>query len=385
VNKVHGINPDRLAWCCEQQGMTVIELAERVGIAPATLARAMEGEDALSVRQLEKVAAYFQRGLLFFLEAAPVDARRVSSAQFRTLRSRKPELSPKLTALVQRMERQRQVFLSLLDDLGEDADRPWYPAGLDVDAAHIKASATRVRNWLGLQLGAGFAAMRQAVERKGLLVFLTNGYQGPWQISRESPIRGFSLYFDNYPVIAIKKQDSEGPQAFTLMHELGHLLLHRDSFIDDEDDFHGHRGKERVANAFAGNLLVPDRALHEIHLDRVPVDDVKAYDAYLRDHAKRWTVSVEVILRRLADEGHLPVQRYQAYREWKASLPRHVPSNNGYRYRFKEPERMFGEPFVRTVLDALHSKHISLAKASSYLDNLKITDLRRLEATHARL
>jgi hypothetical protein len=34
---------------------------------------------------------------------------------------------------------------------------------------------------------------------------------------------------------------------------------------------------------------------------------------------------------------------------------------------------------VRTVLDALSARHITLAKASSYLDNLKIKDLHLLE------
>jgi len=57
----------------------------------------------------------------------------------------------------------------------------------------------------------------------------------------------------------------------------------------------------------------------------------------------------------------------------------------GSRYRYKEPLRMFGESFVRTVLDALHSQQITLARASTYLDNLKIKDLRRLEETHARI
>lgn len=384
MNKLHGINPSRIGWCCEQHGITVAELAERVDIAPTTLERVMHGEDALSVRQLEKIAAYFERGLLFFLEATPVDTQRISSVQFRTLRSHKPELSPKLTALVERVERQRQIFLSLLEDLGEDADRPWYPTELDLEGQPIKEAAAQVRNWLGLDAEDGFAGMRQALERKGLLVFVTNGYQGPWQISKDNPIRGFSLYFEHYPVITIKKQDSDGPQAFTLMHELGHLLLHRDSFIDDENDFHGHQGKEQVANAFAGHLLVPDAALERIDIGRFPQDDVKAYDAYLRDEAKQWTVSVEVILRRLVDEACLPLKRYQEYRKWKASRPPVFPASSGGS-RYKEPERMFGEPFVRTVLDALHSEQISLAKASSFLDNLKITDLRRLEATHARL
>ncbi|MGZ5052648.1 MAG: hypothetical protein ACXWF8_16665 [Methylobacter sp.] len=48
-------------------------------------------------------------------------------------------------------------------------------------------------------------------------------------------------------------------------------------------------------------------------------------------------------------------------------------------YRHREPKHIFGDTFVRTVLDALDARYITLAKASSYLDNLKINDLHQLE------
>jgi len=44
-------------------------------------------------------------------------------------------------------------------------------------------------------------------------------------------------------------------------------------------------------------------------------------------------------------------------------------------YRHREPSHIFGHTFVRTVLDALHGQYITLAKASHYLDGLKINGL----------
>ena len=41
------------------------------------------------------------------------------------------------------------------------------------------------------------------------------------------------------------------------------------------------------------------------------------------------------------------------------------------------------DPWSFTVLDALSARHITLAKASSYLDNLKIKDLHLLERYYA--
>jgi Zn-dependent peptidase ImmA (M78 family)/transcriptional regulator with XRE-family HTH domain len=386
MEKIKGVNPSRILWCCDDLGVSVEELAHETGIALTTLEKGLEGNDVLSVKQLQKLASYFNRGLLFFLEEEAVSEGRVHSVQFRTLNNQKPQLSRRFRTLVERTERQRLTYLSLREDLGEPVEPGWYPEDLAMNAPQPEQAAQLARTWLGLQPGQSFADMRAAVEAKNILVFLSNGYAGQWQIPKESPIRGFSLYFDNFPVIFIKKQQSEGAQAFTMMHELGHLLLHRESFVDDEDDFHSHSANEVAANRFAGNLLVPERFLEKLDLQRFPGDDVTAYDRFLEDDARRWCVSPEVILRRMMDSGLLPQEDYQAYRRWKQSLPViERQSSGGSRYRFKEPVRVFGKGYVGTVLDALHEQRITLARASSYLDNLKIADLRQLEDTHAAI
>lgn len=386
MEKIKGVNPSRILWCCDDLGVSIEELAHETGIALATLEKALEGKDALSVKQLQKLALHFNRGLLFFFEEGPVSEGRVHSVQFRTLNNQKPQLSRRFRTLVERTERQRLTYLSLREDLGEAVEIDWYPEEFTVEARRPEHAAQFARTWLGLQPGQSFADMRAAVEAKNILVFLSNGYAGQWQIPKESPIRGFSLYFDSFPVIFIKKQQSEGAQAFTMMHELGHLLLHRESFVDDEDDFHSHSANEVGANRFAGNLLVPQRFLEKLDLKSFPANDVTAYDRFLEDDARRWCVSPEVILRRMVDSGLLPQEDYQAYRSWKQSLPViERQSSGGSRYRFKEPVRVFGKSYVGTVLDALHEQRITLARASSYLDNLKIADLRQLEDTHASI
>ena len=316
MEKIKGINPSRIIWCCEDLGISVGELAQETGIALTTLEKTLDGKEALSVKQLQKLASHFNRGLLFFLEEGTVSEGRVHSVQFRKLNNQKPQLSPRFRALVERTERQRLTYLSLREDLGEPVEPDWYPEEFAVNAPRPEQLAQIARTWLGLDPGQSFADMRAAVEAKNILVFLSNGYAGQWQIPKESPVRGFSLYFDSFPVIFIKKHQSEGAQVFTMMHELGHLLLHRESFVDDEDDFHSHSANEVAANQFAGNLLAPEQQ-----------------------------------------------------------------SSGGSRYRFKEPVRVFGKSYVGTVLDALHQKRITLARASSYLDNLQIADLRQLENT----
>jgi len=380
MERIQSINPARIAWCCADHGATVDALALATGIAPATMVRVMAGESGLTFSQLSKVASYFGRGTLFFLEPGPVDGATVHTPGFRTLANQKPELSARLKVLIERVERQRAIYLALREELEGDAMPAFAPPALPVGD---EARAARIaRQWLELTDANDFDSYRTAVEARGILVFRSNGYNGKWQIARESPILGFSLYDPVCPVIVIKKQPWEAQQCFTLMHELGHLLLHRASSIDDETDMHSHQGHEREANAFAGNLLVPDAFLNGIR-DAERPDEPAAFDEWLRPQRRQWGVSAEVILRRLLDVGRLPAQQYTAYRQWRNAQPLPVADSGTRMYRHREPTHIFGDRFVRTVLDAFHSKQITLAKASNYLDGLKVQDLHQLERFYA--
>lgn len=380
MERIQSINPERIAWCCADYGITPDDLASELDIASTSIVRVMAGDDGMTFNQLRKVAEYFGRGVLFFLEDGPVDATQVHTAQFRTLANQKPELTPSLKKLIERVEKQRAVYLSLLEDLDETERVYFNPPSLP--RSNTKEAARIVRTWLGLNETNDFESYRTAIEAKGILVFRSNGYNGKWQIPKQNPIIGFTLYDPTCPVIVIKKQSSDTQQVFTLMHELGHVLLHKSSSIDDEQDFYSVEGNERDANAFAGHLLVPDDFLVTI-LDRSRPAEVHQYDAWLDRQRKAWGVSVEVVLRRLLDSGRLSQSQYAAYRQWRYSLPVQQSDGGTRMYRYREPMHLFGDTFVRTVLGALNARHITLAKASSYLDSLKIKDLHQLENFYA--
>ena len=342
----------------------------------------MAGEDGMTFNQLRKIAEYLGCGVLFFLEPGPVDEAQIHTPQFRTLANQKPELSASIKALIERVEKQRAVYLSLREDLDE-TDRPRFtPPALPGD--NPREAAGIVREWLGLGDKNSFDSYRSAVEAKGILVFLSNGYNGKWQIAKESSILGFALYDPDCPAILIKKQDWDTQQTFTLIHELGHILLHKSSSIDDEQDFQSHKGQERDANAFAGYVLVPDSFLATIQ-DGTQPEEASLFDQWLSVPRKIWGASTEVILRRLLDAGRLPQSQYVAYRQWRRQSPAKISDSGNREWRHREPKHIFGDTFVRTVLDSLNERQITLAKASSYLDSLKIKDLHQLQRHYAGL
>ena len=356
------------------------EFSAEVGIGSTSLQRVMDKDGGLTFNQLRKVADFFGRGALFYLDTAPVDELNVHTTQFRTLANQKPELSARVKALIERVEKQREIYLSLREDLDE-AETPHY-APPNISGLSVRDAANVVRKWLNLGSQNDFDSYRSAIERKGLLVFRSNGYNGKWQIAKESPILGFSLYDEICPVIVVKKLDWESRQSFTMMHELGHLILQRASSIDDEHDLQSHDGDERDANAFAGFVLVPDFLLENVSDSNRP-SDVSLYDDWLAEKRREWGVSTEVILRRLMDANRLSRNLYSDYRAWRSQVVSQPGDGGSRAYRHREPKHVFGDTFVRTVLDALSARQITLAKASNYLDNLKVKDLRLLERHYA--
>jgi len=379
MERIHSINPERILWCCQDRGITLDDLAADTGISIGAFERALSGEGALTFGQLRRVAGYFGRGVLFFFDQEDAQAEIVHTPQFRTLLNQKTALSPKIRIIIERAERQRDIFLALREEV-LDEENNFNPPHLPRDVA---LAAANVRAWLGLREENDFGSFREAIQAKGILVFRSNGYNGKWQIPAESPILGFNLFDPRCPVIVVRKERSEERQAFTLMHELAHVLLHRSSSIDDAGDFNSHEGRERDANHFAGLVLVPDAFLRNIDAAARPLD-VSDFKEWLYPFTRRWGVSTEVVLRRLMDAGRLPREEYASYRVWQEQQPSPQPEGQAVRtYRYREPTHLFGTAFVRTVLDSLISRKITLTRASAYLDDIKIADVHKLERHYA--
>lgn len=387
TDRIAGLNRSRVEWCCAEHNLSVQDLFAQLKIADRTLDEFLNDEPALIFTQLEKIADHFDHGVLFFLEKGAVDPELVHTPQFRTIANQKPMLSPKLKSLIERAEKQRDIYLAVQEELGEEAWKAWrrrLPG--KVLAGPTRERALAIRSWLGLEGVKDFDAYRAKVEDQGVLVFLSNGYAGSWQIPKTSTIRGFSLVHEIHPLIFIKKQRFPAPQVFTLFHELAHLILHDRSFADEEEDLFSYEGKESEANDLAGQVLVPENFLAQVEVAKLRLNEPEHLDDDLKKYRNAWGVSSEVILRRLLDTGKIPAKAYQGYRKWQDENPIPEPTGGGgERHRYFEPFRIFGRTFVGKVLEAVSGERVTLNKASGFLDNIKISDIHKLEERCAHL
>lgn len=373
---IKSVNVDRIIWCMSDRNITAEDLAAEIKMHDEKFHAVLRGEADLSLTQLKKLAKFFNRGLLFFIAETEVNETKLRTSGFRTLSNEYPQLDPHIKALMERVERQRQIFLNLREELHEEEAQTFRPPIVPRD--DLKTAAEIIRKWIPLNGERSFESYRRGLESRGVLVFRSNGYIGAWKVPTESEIEGFTIYHKQFPIIFVKKQEAKTRELFTLAHELGHLVLDRAGSIDNEDNIFAPKGKEREVNAFAGLLLVPDEVLERINLDVKPTK-ADQFETWLKQPAQACGVSVEVVLRRLLDTKKINRKEYEDYREWKKLQARSDGGGGVRKYRYREPIHVFGRPFVGTVLEALGTKQITIVKASRYLDNIKVADVHKLE------
>ncbi|PID50446.1 MAG: peptidase [Proteobacteria bacterium] len=379
VEKVESFNIARLLWCCDDLGVEIKALPTELKISQKTFEKLLKGENVLTFGQLQRIADFFGRSALFFLESGQISNKQASGTQYRTLQNQKPAITPKLRKLIRAVEKQRKVLIELTDE-DESIEPVAFPELHQLQTLREKAEV--VRSWLGLEESSHytFDDYRQAIEFRGVFVFVSNAYSGRWQIDKDSPVRGFSLYYEHYPVISVKKAESKSAQTFTLLHELAHLLLHKDSFIDDEDDLFWSKGKEQEANELASKVLMPYGCFEQLDFERFPEDQPSEFHVFFEPVAKQLGISTEVLLVQAVKDKKLDFEQYRLYKSMM-SRPRRKPESPIPRnYRHREPINMFGVPYVSAVLNALNEKEISLSRASKYLDGIQVNDIKKLES-----
>jgi len=132
----------------------------------------------------------------------------------------------------------------------------------------------------------------------------------------EEEVSGILVIKGERAVIAVNGNHHPNRQRFTIAHELGHYLLHREAssvFIDattvffrDQRSSEGTKWQEVEANSFAAELLMPTIALTEVLRDQVGehlLDELD--DAVIRRLAAHFGVSIQALTVRLVRLGFI--------------------------------------------------------------------------------
>ena len=212
--------------------------------------------------ELREVADYFDYDIFFFAEDGEPD-QTIHSEQFQAI-ANQTKLDSNRFKIVRKVEQCRDLLINLLED--EEEKPRFTPPDINGDMAN---KAAIVRDWLGINCKQvkvyNFKEYRHLIEEKGIFVLMSTEYEGEWKVNQPEKMSGFTMTHPQMPVIFITRT-SDQQQTFTLFHELGHLLLHRDSFFDDADNFLNSVDSkiEQEANDFSMHCFLTDKNLFGI-------------------------------------------------------------------------------------------------------------------------
>ena len=140
-----------------------------------------------------------------------------------------------------------------------------------------------------------------------------------------------SGFFYNHPqagfCIVVNSQMTLGRQVFTLAHELAHAYFHSHGSDVVVSMPGGDHGRERFADAFAGEFLVPGDELRRVTGELAPFDDL-ASPAVVVHLQRHFGVSFATIRVRLLQEKLIG---QEAYEELGETSPSRLARALGYR------------------------------------------------------
>lgn len=368
------VNPALLRWARDEAAMPIELVARRVGTKPERVEAWELGERRPSLIQLKKLAAAYARPPAFFFLAKPPASSVPHVMDYRSPEPQ-PEAHPKTRGLVLRSLQRRDAYLSLDEDVPRFGER--FESYTDRLGA---AAAEYARTVLDVSIEDQFGANDQYVslrlwiasfERHGILVFQASDLGLP-------DMRGLSLFFDLAPIILLRGKDTPTGRVFTLVHELGHLLLRRNALCDPYQ--YADARVEIECNRFAADLLMPAptfrREVHSGSLGADPLD--VAIGAGRSFGVSAQAAAIRMVTLDLATDDLIErAARYTA--DAMAARAEQQAASGGFVPHHVLRLRDLGRLYTSTVIEAYHTDRIGLTDAVQYL-GVKAPTFARMEA-----
>jgi Zn-dependent peptidase ImmA (M78 family)/transcriptional regulator with XRE-family HTH domain len=305
-------------------------------------------EDRLhpSLKQLEKLAELYGRGIDYFLKVTPVSPSEIEfrgkpgqtvsdlPIQAKTVLARFDELCRTALEVEGLLNKKREVRLPRFDE-----------------SVPPKVVADNLRKRLGAN-DKPLPNLRERLEIEGVRIFEL--------LVPEDAFSGFSFWHSDYgPCVLLNASDLKGRRNFTLAHELAHLLYGHESALcyiplklsDVREDI------EFKTTQFAIELLLPETGVKEDfrrkELSRTPAE------TELGQMAGKWGVSIQALGYRLENFDLIAGGYTDTLFEFKPKFFR--------RPRTPKWQRQMGKQFVEATFEAYDKGLLSTGKVASAL------------------
>lgn len=271
------LNPKRLELARERRELTKTELAKLAGITTRTLStyesNVIEFERNSGI--IEKLARILDYPISFFLqddEPTKITSDVVSFRSMARLSAKKRDAALAVGSLAMTFENWLNSKFNLPKIDIPDFDHP------DSDISP-QIAARRLREYWGIG-EKSISNMVHLLEAKGVRVY---------SLAQNClEVDAYSYWLDGKAFIFLNNQKTSERSRFDAAHELGHLVLHKNTSPNSSKDF------ESEANQFAAEFLMPERSVKAV----VP------YQPSLNQLIKlksNWNVSLAALVKRVGD------------------------------------------------------------------------------------
>lgn len=379
------VTPEVLRWARESAGIKTEEVAEQLKLKSTTTETIQQwesGQGNLTYSQLENLAKIYRRPVAIFFFPEPPEEPSLRG-QFRSLPEAYVEKIPtKIRFLIRDGMVKQMNLYELLGDTNPAKRKIVQGIVIRdrISAKNLKAQArnlaAQAREYIGISIekqtkckdeDEALKMWRNALEECGLWIF-KNAFH-------DENYCGFCLHDDQFPIIYLNNSMAKSRQIFTLFHELAHLLRRKGGVdMRTTPQLQGDYEEEEVfCNAFAGAFLVPD----EIFRQHAKKD---LQNEKIKELAKMYKVSSEVIRRKLLDKNLITQKEYEGKREeWKRKFPAGKKfSKSGGDYYATQRDYL-GQKYLQVAFRQYHQQRINDRELADYL-GIKTKSLEKLES-----
>lgn len=350
------ITPDVLRWAITESGISISEVSKAAGVEVDDFEGWLENRSRPSVTQIKRVATKLHRqAAVFLLPSAPAEVS--PQIEFRHPIGQQPRpLTPVERRYLRRARRLQEAHAWLIRELERDLiELPARPLATDPEQA---ANAVRARFALTVAdqarwktASVAFDAWRGAVESLGVTVVL-------FPMGSES-CRGFSLWDDASPLIAVNTAWRDEARIYTLFHEFAHLVTRTNSACTEAKATPDARDPvERWCEEFSAALLMPRESIRA----QSHVSDLQTLARLAREHK----VSLRAMAIRLIGLGRAT---WTLYRDIPAASDAKSKGGGGTgRNRREIRQDEIGARGTEIFVAAVQRDIISESQALDYLD-----------------
>ena len=293
------LTPEVLNWAMEQSGVDPAELAEGAKTDPDRILGWLSGEEQPTKTEFKAVVRVLRRPAAFFLLAEPPDEEPVPAA-FRHAPGRQSDATRKELDAIATARRTQQIARWTAERVD---DRRWEddPAPVATGTTSPADAAAAATAWLAWEV----EEQRSAVSPTAVVKLVRTKLEDRGVVALQLPIgkencRGFSLYDDVKPVVAINTAYNPQARLFTYLHEVGHLMRRSDAICIG----YASSVTERWCERFAAAFLLPREDLYARIVERYGTDagPIRDVDS-VRRLAGDFNVSLTATAIRLEDLG----------------------------------------------------------------------------------